>query len=99
VGAGNLFVQILMDKAIAGFGEQDHIAMNIHLLDARRNEIVASTTVEASPKDLGVGMNFLFGGLTKFIDGGAQMKTPMQKAIRACMGKAADWAAQTLVAQ
>jgi len=99
VSAGNLFVQILMDNAIAGFGEQDHIGMNIHLIDARRNEIVASTTVEASPKDLGVGMNFLFGGLTKFIDGGAQVKTPMQKAIRACMGKAADWAAQTVVSK
>ncbi len=97
VGAGNLFVQILMEKAIAGFGEQDHIAMNIHLVDTRRNEVVASTTVEASPKDLGAGMNFLFGGMRKFFDGGAQVKTPMQKAIRACMGKAAEWAAQNVI--
>jgi len=92
-----VFVQILMDKAMAGFGEQDHIAMNIHLVDTRKNEIIASTTVEASPKDLGVGMNFLFGNLQKFIDAGAQVKTPMKKAIRACMGKAAEWAAKTVI--
>jgi curli biogenesis system outer membrane secretion channel CsgG len=97
IGGGNLFVQVLMDNAMAGFAEQDHIAMNIHLVDTMSNAIVASTTVEAKPTDIGAGGNLLFGGMRKFFDGGMQMKTPMQKAIRACMGKTAEWAAQTVV--
>lgn len=69
--------------------EQDHIAMNIHLVDLGTNAIIASTTVEATPKDLGAAMNLLLGGGSRIADVGGQMKTPMQKAIRACMTKAA----------
>jgi curli biogenesis system outer membrane secretion channel CsgG len=76
--------------------QQDHIAMNIHLVDLNTNGIIASTTIEATPKDLGAAMNLLFGGRSRIADVGGQMKTPMQKAIRACMTKAAVWAANTV---
>ena len=96
VSSGNVFSQILAPNAIGGMFQQDHIAMNIHLVDLSTNVIIASTTVEATPKDLGVAMNLLFGGGSRIADVGGQMKTPMQKAIRACMAKSAVWAANTV---
>ncbi len=96
VSSGYVFAQILAEKALGGFGKQDHIAMNIHLVDRRNDIIVASTTVEAKPKDMGAALNLLFGGRSRMIDVGGQMKTPMQKAIRACMSKVAVWTANTV---
>jgi curli biogenesis system outer membrane secretion channel CsgG len=99
VSAGNVFSQILAPNAIGGMFQQDHIAMNIHIVDCGTNAIIASTTVEATPKDLGVATNLLFGRGSRIADVGGQMKTPMQKAIRACMAKAAVWAANTVASQ
>lgn len=96
VSSGYVFAQILAENALGGFGKQDHIAMSIHLIDRRRDVVVASTTVEATPKDLGFANNLLFGNGEKMVDVGGQMKTPMQKAIRACMAEAAIWAANTV---
>jgi len=99
VSPGNVFSQILAPNAIGGMFQQDHIAMNIHVVDLSTNVVIASTTVEAAPKDLGAAMNLLFGGRSRVADVGGQMKTPMQKAIRACMAKAAVWAANTVTSQ
>jgi curli biogenesis system outer membrane secretion channel CsgG len=76
--------------------QQDHIAINIHLVDLNANIVVASTTVEATPKDLGTALNLFSGSGGSVADVGAQMKTPIRKAIRACMLKAAVWAANNL---
>ena len=99
VSPGNVFSQVLAPNAIGGMFQQDHIAMNIHLVDLNTNGIISSTTVEATPKDLGAAMNLLFGGGSRIADVGGQMKTPMQKAIRACMAKAAAWAANSVTSQ
>lgn len=97
VSSGYVFAQILAENALGGFGKQDYVAMSIHLVDRRRDVVVASTTVEATPKDLGFANNLLFGGgQREIVDVGGQMKTPMQKAIRACMTEAAVWAANTV---
>ncbi|KPJ55039.1 hypothetical protein AMJ47_01975 [Parcubacteria bacterium DG_72] len=96
VSAGNVFSQILAPNAIGGMFQQDHMAMSIHLIDVSTNTIIASTTVEARPRDLGVATNLLFGGGSRIADVGGQLKTPMQKAIRACMAKAAVWAANNV---
>ena len=68
--------------------------MQVHLLDAYNNTVLASTTIEASPKDLGAGGNLnLFG----VVDGGGQYRVPMQEAIRACMEQAAIWAGDVVL--
>lgn len=69
--------------------KQDRIAMNIHLVVLRTNEIVDSATIEAYPKD--------FEGSSAGISG--NITTPMQKAIRACMDKAGAWAAKTVISR
>lgn len=95
VSAGNVFSQVLAPSAIGGFFKKDHIAINIHLVDLSNNTIIASTAVEASPKDLGAATNLLFG-TSRIADVGAQTQTPMQKAIRACMAKVAVWSANVV---
>ena len=52
VSAGNVFSQVLSPSEIGGLFKKDHIAMNIHLVEMNTNTIIASTAVEASPKDL-----------------------------------------------
>jgi len=91
--AGNVFTQTPAPNAIDGMFQQDHIAINIHLVDLNANVVVASTKVEATPKDLGIVLNLLSGSRGSIADVGDQMKTTMQNAIRACMVKAAVWAA------
>jgi len=95
VSPGNIFLQILRQKALAGYGEQDHVAMDIRLVDARTGVIVNSTSVEAHPKDIGGAFGGMFG---EFLIGvGGQYQTPMQKAIRAAIVRAVNWIAdQTL---
>jgi curli biogenesis system outer membrane secretion channel CsgG len=98
VSAGNVFSQVLAPSAIGGLFKKDHIAMNIHLVEVNTNTIIASTAVEASPKDLGAATNLLFG-TSRIADVGAQSQTPMHKAIRACMAKAAVWAANVVTSR
>ena len=98
VSPGSVFSQVLAPNAIGGLFKQDHIAMNIHLVDLKTNVIVDSATIEAAPRDLGAALNLLPGG-NSVVDFGGQMQTPMQKAIRACMVKAAVWAANTVEGQ
>ena len=101
VSSGNVFSQVLAPNAIGGMFEQDHIAINVHLIDVHSGAVVASTRIEAKPKDLGVAMNLLMPGrrTNSMIDGGGQWKTPMQQAIGACMAKAAHWASQEILRQ
>jgi curli biogenesis system outer membrane secretion channel CsgG len=74
--AGNVFSQTLAPNAIGGMFQQDHIAINIHLVDLNANVVVASTTVKAAPKDLGIALNLFSGSGGSIADVRAQIKQP-----------------------
>jgi curli biogenesis system outer membrane secretion channel CsgG len=92
VSPGNVFVQILARKAVASFMQQDHVAIDLRIVDARTGRIVNATSVEARPRDLGAALGGMFGETLLGI--GGQYQTPIQKAVRACMIKAANWIAE-----
>lgn len=93
---GGIGGKIGMGVAALGFlFKQTHVAIDIRIVDSQTGRIVNATSVEGKPKDLGGGIGGIFGGTLGGVVG--QYKTPIQKAIRACMIKAVNWIADNLL--
>ncbi len=72
---------------IQGMFKQSHLAIDTRLIDVRTGRIVHANSIEGSPREFdgmfGGGWNNLMGSF------GGGVKQPMEKAVRACIAKAA----------
>lgn len=99
MGAGpgaSLFGILAKRAAVAAFANQDHVAIDIRLVDAKTGRVVNATSVEGSPQDLGGSLGGIFGSVLLGVS--MQSQTPMQKAVRACIIKAVNWIADNCLA-
>lgn len=89
-GAGGTLAN-LAARTMAGAmtTSQDHIAIDIRLVDARTGTVVNSTSVEGTPQDYGAALGGIFSNV--LLGTSMQVQTPIQKAVRACMIKAVNW--------
>ena len=71
--------------------QQDHVAVDLRLVDARTGQVVSATTVEGRARDLGANLGISVSHV--LIGASGSYRTPMQKAVRACMIRAVDWTA------
>jgi curli biogenesis system outer membrane secretion channel CsgG len=90
-------VSVIAEKAITGFFEQDHVALDIRVVDANTGRIVSATSVEGKPKDFGGQVGGVFG--TTLAQVGGSYNTPIQKAVRAAIVKAVNFVAETSLQQ
>jgi len=97
VSPGNVLVQILAATAAGAFAEQAHIVVDIRMVDARTGRVVNSTAVKGTPRDLGGAFGGTFGRV--LLGMGGQYRTPIQKSIRSCTIKAANWIAENAMAE
>ena len=73
---------------LGGAIKRAHVAIDIRIIDANTSQIVAATSVEGKATDFGgliggkIGLPVALGGFSK---------TPIEKAIRACIQKAVDF--------
>jgi curli biogenesis system outer membrane secretion channel CsgG len=88
---------IVAEKATIGFFNQDHVAIDIRLVDARTGRIVGATSVQGNPRDLGGVGGGIFG--TTLLGVGGHYNTPTQKAVRACMIKAVNWIGESAMSE
>ena len=79
-------------SALIVSGSKSCIAINIRIIDARTGRVVSATTVEGSSGKSAVGLTF--GGELPF-GLGAYKKTPIESAIRNCIGAAVDHIVKT----
>ena len=84
-----------LPSIVGGMFKQNHVAIDIRIVDSRTSRILNATSVEGKAGDIGVALGGMFGGLLAGIGGG--YKTPIQKAVRACMIKAVNWIADNLL--
>jgi len=84
-----------LPSIMSGMFKQDHVAIDIRIVDSKTSRILNATSVEGKPGDIGGSFGGQFGGLLAGIGGG--YKTPIQKAIRSCMIKAVNWIAGNLL--
>jgi curli biogenesis system outer membrane secretion channel CsgG len=87
-GLGGLFGNVV--GGVAGAFSKTHMAMDIRLVNVDTSEVITATRVEGSASSVSAGG--LIGGIVGStpMGGGlsAYAKTPMEKAIRACINEA-----------
>jgi curli biogenesis system outer membrane secretion channel CsgG len=88
---GGALIGGLAEQALSASASQNHVAIDIRVVDARTGRVVNSTSVQAKANDLGGTMGGLFGTTLVGLSGSYQ--TPTQKAVRACIIKAVNWIA------
>lgn len=71
---------------------QDHVAIDIRIVDAQTGRIVNATSVEGTPREINGAFAGIFGNTLGGLSG--SYKTPIQKAVRTCMIKAVNWIAE-----
>jgi curli biogenesis system outer membrane secretion channel CsgG len=77
--------------AVGAALNQAHVAIDMRLVDTQTGQVVNSTSVEGSPRDLSAGLS---GGYSRVLLGlSGSYRTPREKAVRACMIKAVNWIA------
>ncbi len=74
--------------------QQDHVAIDLRLVDARTGQVVSATSVEGRARDLGANLGVGIGSV--LVGASGSYRTPMQKAVRACMIRAVNWTAQRI---
>ena len=84
--------------AIGGAVKKAHLAIDLRVINTATSEAVAATKIQGEAKDInlgGIAGGFFGGGA---LGGGLQMysKTPMEKAIRICIGKAVEYLSQAI---
>jgi curli biogenesis system outer membrane secretion channel CsgG len=92
LGAGPgaaIFAAVAQSAIGAASASQDHIAIDIRLVDARTGRVVNATSVEGTPQDYSASLGGIFGSALLGVS--AQVQTPIQKAVRACIIKAVNW--------
>lgn len=79
--------------ALAGGMNKAHMAIDLRVIDAKTSRIVAATSVEGKSSDFNIGgaMGGLIGGGALGGALGMYEKTPVGKAIRACIQKAVEF--------
>ena len=68
--------------------KQDHVAIDIRVIDTRTGVTVFSASVEGKAKDFGAALGGMFGSTLIGVSG--EYRTPTAKAVRACMIKAVN---------
>ena len=81
--------------AVAGAFKQDHVAIDLRIVDSKTGRILNATSVEGKSRDFAAGFGGMFGSTLAGI--GGNYKNPLQKAVRACMIKAVNWIADNLM--
>ena len=93
-GVGGLFGGVL--GGVAGSFKKTSMAMDIRIVDVETSEVLAATRVEGTGRSISAGG--LLGGVVGStpLGGGldAYAKTPMEKAIRACIYQAVKFIAE-----
>ncbi len=81
----------LIGGLIAGSGRvrKAHVAVDIRIVDARTGRIVNATSVSGSPTDVGGSFGAAPGNVAFGVSG--FYKTPLGKAVRACIDKSVAW--------
>ena len=74
--------------ALGGGIKRAHVAIDIRIIDANTGQIVAATSVEGKATDVG---GLIAGKIGLPVGLGAFAKTPIEKAIRACIQKAVEF--------
>lgn len=84
--------------AIGGAVKKAHLAIDLRVVDTATSEAIAATKIEGEAKDINLGgiAGAFFGGGA--LGGGLNTyaKTPMEKAIRICIGKAVEYLSQAI---
>jgi len=80
----------VLGVSLGGGMKKGHVAMDIRIIDANTSQIVAATSVEGDAKSFGLGGATNIGGSLPIALGGIS-KTPVEKAIRACIQAAVDY--------
>ncbi len=92
LGPGNVFVSMFADRAFGIGVDKAHMSMVVRIVRGgsgrEKFTVLRTIRVQASPLDLEGAFAGDFG--RTLVDWGAQYQTPIGKAIRACLIKAAD---------
>ncbi len=84
-----------MFGAVVGAFKQDHVAIDLRIVDSKTGRILNATSVEGKSRDFAAGFGGRFGSTLAGM--GGHYKNPLQKAVRACMIKAVNWIADNLM--
>lgn len=95
--AANGFSILAGAFAAAAMGSQDHVAIDIRIVDARTGEVVGATSVDGKAKDLSAALGGVFGNTLFGVSG--EYRTPDAKAVRACIIKAVNWLGPKLISR
>ncbi len=79
----------LLGVSVGGGMKKGHVAIDIRIIDANTSQIVAATSVEGDAKSFGLGGAARIGPLPVALGGFS--KTPVEKALRACIQSAVDY--------
>jgi curli biogenesis system outer membrane secretion channel CsgG len=79
----------LLGVNVGGGMKKGHVAIDIRIIDANTSQIVAATSVEGDAKSFGLGGATRIGPLPVALGGFS--KTPVEKALRACIQAAVDY--------
>jgi curli biogenesis system outer membrane secretion channel CsgG len=79
----------VLGVSLGGGMKKGHVAIDIRIIDANTSQIVAATSVEGDAKSFGLGGATRLGNLPVAL--GGFNKTPVEKAIRACIQAAVDY--------
>jgi len=79
----------VLGVALGGGMKKGHVAIDIRIIDANTSQIVAATSVEGDAKSFGLGGATRVGSLPVALGGFS--KTPVEKALRACIQAAVDY--------
>ena len=82
-------------SAVKGAISQDHVAIDLRIVDSKTGRVLNATSVEGKSKDLKAGIGGMFGNSLSGLSGG--YKNPLQKAVRSCMIQAVNWIANNLM--
>lgn len=82
-------------KTVTGALKQDHVAIDFRIVDSKTGRILSANSVEGKPREFSLNAGGLFGASLSGI--GGHYKSPIQKAVRACMIKAVNWIGDNLL--
>lgn len=82
-------------NTVKGAISQDHVAIDIRIVDSKSGRILTATSVEGKSRDLKAGFGGMFGNTLGGLSG--SYKNPLQKAVRSCMIKSVNWIAENLM--
>jgi curli biogenesis system outer membrane secretion channel CsgG len=93
--AGGGFGILANAFAAAITSSQDHVVIDIRVVDARTGEVVGAASVDGKAKDLSGALGGVFGNTLLGVSG--EYRTPEAKAVRACIIKAVNWLGNELI--